>query len=45
MSFATMHVNEMCDKHKKEDKCAVCNGFKVNWVYNYDKIYELYLGH
>ena len=45
MSFATMHVKEMCDKHKKEDKCAVCNGFKVNWPYNYDKIYKLYLGH
>ena len=45
MSFATKHVKEMCDKHKKEDKCAVCNGFKVNWPYNYDEIYKLYLGH
>ena len=45
MSFATMHVNKMCGKHEKKDKCAVCNGFKVNWSCNYDEIYELYLGH
>lgn len=47
MPFVTtrMHVNELCEKHKKEDKCAVCDGFKENWLYTYDEIHQLYLGH
>ena len=57
MAFATAQINtilqkkmklnsrEMIRKHDDEDKCCFCHGYIENWPYNYDEVWQYYLGH
>ena len=40
-----LNSREMIRKHDDEDKCCFCHGYIENWPYNYDEVWQYYLGH